>query len=361
MKNTFGNSLTVTIFGESHGAEIGAVIDGIAPGIKVDNEYIEKALTMRRPSGSISTARREGDSFRIVSGVFNGYTTGTPIAILIPNEDTKSKDYSKIKDVPRPSHADYAAEVKYHGYQDYRGGGHFSGRITAALVAAGAIVNYALQNKGIYIGTHISYLHGQSDETIKSVDDAKRLSSKLFPTVSDSAEEKMKAEILKAKEMGDSVGGVLESVIYGVPAGVGEPYFDSLESVLSHILFSVPAVKGIEFGRGFGFADLYGSEANDPFRIEDGKVVTETNNSGGINGGISNGMPITFRCAVKPTPSIYKEQKSVSLSEMKNTDLQIEGRHDPAIIHRVRAVVDAAAAIAIADMLTVRFGTDFLR
>ena len=361
MKNTFGSSLTVTIFGESHGCEIGAVIDGIAPGIKVDTDYIEKALTLRRPNGTISTARQEKDNFRIASGVFEGYTTGTPITILIPNENTKSKDYKAIADIPRPSHADYAAEEKYHGFQDYRGGGHFSGRITAALVAAGAIVNYALQNKGIFIGTHISLLHGIKDKSIESEVDVKMLSDKLFPVLSAEAEEKMKAEITNAKEMGDSVGGVLEGAVYGVPAGVGEPFFDSMESILSHMLFSVPAIKGVEFGEGFGFADLYGSQANDPFVIENGQVKTKTNKSGGINGGITNGMPITFRCAVKPTPSIYKEQDSVSLSEMKEKKLKIEGRHDPAIIHRVRAVVDAAVAIAIADMLTMRFGTDYLR
>ena len=361
MKNTFGSSLTVTIFGESHGAEIGAVIDGIAPGIKVDNEYIEKALTLRRPHGRISTSRHEGDEFSIVSGVFNGYTTGTPITILIPNENTKSKDYVRLADIPRPSHADYAAEEKYHGFQDYRGGGHFSGRITAALVAAGAIVNFALQNKGIYIGTHIFSLHGIKDKSIDSQEDVKLLSNKIFPVLSSEAEKKMQKEIISAAECGDSVGGILESVVYGVPKGVGEPFFDSMESILSHILFSVPAVKGVEFGEGFGFADLYGSEANDPFIIENGEIKTKTNKSGGINGGITNGMPITFRCAVKPTPSIYKEQNSVSLSSMTETKLKIEGRHDPAIIHRVRAVVDAAAAIAIADMLTVRFGTDYLK
>ena len=361
MKNTFGSSLTVTIFGESHGEEIGAVIDGIAPGVKVDTGYIENALTLRRPHGRISTARQEKDKFRIVSGVFNGYTTGTPIAILIPNEDTKSRDYEKAKDIPRPSHADYAALEKYHGFQDYRGGGHFSGRITAALVVAGAIVNYALQNKGIYIGTHISSLHGIKDKPIESLDEVKLLSKKLFPVLSDKAEEKMNEEILRAAEMGDSVGGILDSAVYGVPAGVGEPFFDSMESILSHILFSIPAIKGVEFGEGFGFANLYGSQANDPFTVENEKITTKTNKSGGINGGITNGMPITFRCVVKPTPSIYKEQDSVSLSEMKKTKLQIEGRHDPAIIHRIRAVVDAATAIAIADMLTVRFGTDYLR
>lgn len=361
MKNSFGSAISVTLFGESHGAEIGAVIDGVAPGIKVDYEYINAKLDQRRPYGKISTARREKDEFRIVSGVYNGYTTGTPIAILIPNENTKSCDYNALRDTPRPSHADYVAEIKYHGFQDTRGGGHFSGRITAALVAAGAIVNYALQNKGIYIGTHISSLCSVMDECISSAEDARSLSDKIFPTVSPLAEEKMKEKIESAAAMGDSVGGILESAVYGMPAGVGEPFFDSMESVLSHALFSVPAIKGVEFGAGFKVADMYGSEANDPFTVEDGTVKTKTNNSGGINGGITNGMPIIFRCAVKPTPSIYKEQDSISMSELTNKKIKIEGRHDPAIIHRVRAVVDAVTALTLADMLTVRYGTDYLR
>ncbi len=361
MKNTFGTSLTVTVFGESHGEEIGAVIDGIAPGIKVDTEYIAAQLSLRRPHGRISTARQESDAFRIVSGVFEGYTTGAPIAILIPNSDTRSKDYKALADIPRPGHADYSAECKYHGFQDYRGGGHFSGRITAALVAAGAILRAALESKGIYIGTHILSLHGVCDKSISCADDVRLLSDKLFPVLSADAEEKMRAEITAAAEMGDSVGGILESAVYGIPAGVGEPFFDSMESVLSHILFSVPGIKGVEFGEGFGFASLYGSEANDAFIIDNGQVRTATNKAGGINGGISNGMPITFKCAVKPTPSIYKEQGSVSLSKMTEEKLKIEGRHDPAIIHRARAVVDAVSAIAIADMLTHRFGTDYLR
>ena len=360
MKNTFGNAISVTIFGESHGPYIGAVLDGIAPGIKVDEDYIREALDKRRPYGSISTQRRESDNFSIVSGVFEGHTTGTPITILIPNENTKSKDYSQLTDIPRPSHADYSANVKYHGFQDYRGGGHFSGRITAALVAAGAIVNYALQNKGISIGTHILKLHGVSDKKLTNEAEIKELGTKLFPVIDAKAEEKMKEEILIARERGDSVGGVLESAIFGVPAGVGEPFFDSLESQLSHMLFSIPGIKGVEFGDGFDISDMYGSEANDAFILDGEEVKTLTNHSGGINGGISNGMPITFKCAVKPTPSIFVEQRSVSLSRKEEVTLNLQGRHDPAIIHRVRAVVDAAAAIAIADMLVSRFGTDYL-
>ena len=361
MKNTYGQALTVTLFGESHGEAIGAVIDGISPGIKIDTAYIDEKLALRRPSGKISTARVEKDNYMFASGIFNGYTTGTPIAIIIPNEDTKSKDYSKLKDMPRPSHADYTAECKYHGFQDYRGGGHFSGRITAALVAAGAVISQALEAVGIKIGTHISKLHGISDRAFTDPNsDIELLSKKTFPVLSDDAESKMREEIEKTHADGDSVGGVLESVISGVPAGVGEPWFDSAESMISHILFSLGGIKGVEFGDGFALADMLGSEANDPITVKDGKIITKTNRNGGINGGITNGMPIIVRCAVKPTPSIYKEQDTVNLSDMKDAKLKIEGRHDPAIIHRARAVVDAALAIAVADMLTVRFGTDYL-
>lgn len=361
MKNTFGNAISLTIFGESHGSHIGAVIDGIAPGIKIDTDYINACLDLRKPHGKISTARREEDEFQIISGEFNGYTTGTPLTILIENTSKKGCDYDSIKDTPRPGHADYTAQCKYHGFQDYRGGGHFSGRITAALVATGAILKKALEDKGIFIGTHISYLGGIKDDAITSEDDVIALSKKHFPTVSSKIEEMMREKIEKAREAGDSIGGILESYVYGMPAGVGEPFFDSLESVLSHILFSIPGIKGVEFGAGFGFKDLPGSQANDGFEVNNGVVVTKTNNNGGINGGISNGMPIVFRCAVKPTPSIYTEQQTFNLSEGKNTKITIKGRHDPAIIHRARAVVDAAAAIAIADMLTVRYGTDYLK
>jgi chorismate synthase len=361
MKNTYGNAITVTLFGESHGAGIGAVIDGLAPGIKIDTAYIDERLSLRRPSGNISTPRVEKDEYSIVSGVFNGYTTGTPITVIIPNENTKSKDYTTLKDLPRPSHADYTAECKYHGYQDYRGGGHFSGRVTVALVAAGAIISKALDGLGIKIGTHISRLHGISDRDFEVLsEDIEFLSKSQFPVLLKESEEKMKEEIKEAHSKGDSVGGVLESIITGIPSGVGEPWFDSVESTISHILFSIGGIKGVEFGDGFSFADMLGSESNDAFTVKDGKVVTKTNRNGGINGGITNGMPIIVRSAVKPTPSIYKEQDTVSLTKMQDAKLTVEGRHDPAIIHRARAVVDAALAIAVADMLTVRFGTDYL-
>ena len=361
MKNTFGSAIGITLFGESHGEAIGVVIDGLAPGIEIDREEISRMLTLRRPSGSISTSRVEGDEYRIISGAMAGYTTGAPLTVIIPNENVSSKDYSKIKDTPRPSHADYAAHCKYHGYEDYRGGGHFSGRITAPLVVAGAILTSALAKKGVHIGTHISALHGICDRGFQNIcEDIAMLRKKSFPTLSDDAEAKMREEILYARGQGDSVGGVLESAIIGLPAGVGEPWFDSVESVISHLLFSVGGVKGVEFGDGFGLAELYGSEANDPFCIEDGRIKTKTNRAGGINGGITNGMPVTVRCAVKPTPSIYKEQNTVNLADMTEESLLIDGRHDPAIIHRARVVIDAVLAIAVADLLTVRYGTDYL-
>ena len=361
MKNSFGNSITVTLFGESHGEYIGAVLDGLAPGMKIDQEYIQAKLALRRPSGKISTARVEADEYEIASGVFNGYTTGTPLCILIKNTNKKSADYGTAMDIPRPGHADYTAREKYHGFEDHRGGGHFSGRITAALVAAGAILGSALESKGIKIGSHITELHGAFDRGFEDISsDIDIVNSKAFPTLTESAEKSMKKEIEKAAASGDSVGGILESAIIGLPGGLGEPWFDSVESLLSHGLFSIPGVKGVEFGLGFAFADTYGSEANDSFAIENGKVITESNNNGGINGGITNGMPVIFRTVIKPTPSIFKTQASVSLSKMENTTLKLEGRHDPAIIHRARAVVDAVAAIVVADMLAVRYGTDYL-
>ena len=291
MKNTFGNNVSITLFGESHGEAIGAVIDGLPSGIKIDEQFIADQLTLRRPAGQISTARCEKDEFKMISGIFEGYTTGTPIAIIIPNENKKSKDYSKTKDLARPGHADYTAECKYHGYQDYRGGGHFSGRVTAPVVAAGAIAIAALREKGIYIGTHIKSLSDISDRAFNENEllaDINKVNSLEFATLDESVADKMKERIIEAKKDLDSVGGVLETVVVGLPAGVGEPWFDSVESILSHAMFSIPAVKGVEFGDGFAMAKMRGSEANDPFRMEDGKVVTVTNHNGGINGGISN-------------------------------------------------------------------------
>lgn len=362
MKNTFGNSVAVTLFGESHGEYIGAVLDGLAPGIEIKREYIEHMLTLRRPDGKISTPRKEKDEFKIVSGVVNGKTTGTPLTILIPNENVKSSDYAEMKTVARPSHADYTAECKYHGYQDSRGGGHFSGRITAALVAAGAVCKCALEQKGIFIGTHVKSCAGASDRDFADyASDIKSLNEKTFAVLDEACEEMMKNKILEAASEGDSVGGILETAVTGVPEGVGEPWFDSVESLISHMMFSIPAVKGIEFGAGFGFADMKGSVANDPFKIENGKIVTATNNNGGINGGITNGMPIVFRTVIKPTPTIFKAQNTVDFRGMTEAVLEAKGRHDPAIVHRARIVQDAATAIVLCDMLSYRFGTDWLK
>ena len=361
MKNTFGSSVSVTLFGESHGESIGAVLDGLAPGITADTDYITHMLTLRRPSGAISTPRTERDAFRIVSGVANGKTTGTPITILIPNENVNSADYGPMSTVARPSHADYTAQCKYHGHQDTRGGGHFSGRLTAPLTAAGAICKYALEQKGIRIGTHIKRCAGISDrDFLALVPDIQALSEKEFAVLDDAQGEKMRRAILEAAAQGDSVGGILETAVTGLPAGVGEPWFDSMESMLSHMMFSIPAVKGIEFGAGFAIADLKGSQANDPFAVENGAIVTKTNHNGGINGGITNAMPILFRTAIKPTPTIFRPQQTVDFRQMTETHLQPKGRHDPAIVHRARIVQDAAAAIVLCDALALRFGTDWL-
>ena len=361
MKNTFGQHLTITLYGESHGRAIGAILDGVAPGIPVDEELISHWLNLRKPHGAISTARKEADEFSIDSGVFNGFTTGTPIAIRIENRSQISKDYSDLATSARPGHADYAAYCKYHGYADYRGGGHFSGRVTAALCAAGAIVISALKAKGIRIGTHIKKLGGVCDRGFENyAEDISVLENKLFPALDTQAEEAMQAEILAAKEKLDSVGGILETVVLGMPGGIGEPYFDSLESSLAHAMFSIGGIKGVDFGEGFGMAGLLGSQANDAFRVENGAIVTATNHNGGINGGISNGMPILFRCAVKPTPSIAQKQQTVDFVAKENKDLEIHGRHDPCIVHRARAVVDCLTAITLADALVGRFGTDWL-
>ena len=362
MKNTFGYSVAVTLFGESHGEYIGATIDGLAPGIDIREDRIAHMLTLRRPAGSISTSRKETDAYQIVSGVRNGKTTGTPITILIPNENIRSGDYTPMNTLARPSHADYTGECKYHGFQDHRGSGHFSGRITAALVAAGAICKCALEAKGIFIGTHIQKCAGISDRALDDLaSDIKALNEKAFAVLDTACGEQMQAAILAAAAEGDSVGGVLETVVIGMPAGVGEPWFDTVESMLSHMMFSIPAVKGIEFGAGFAMADLRGSTANDPFRMENGNVICTTNNNGGVNGGITNGMPIRFRTAMKPTPTIFQPQNTVDFRTLTNAVLQPKGRHDPAIVHRARVVQDAATAIVLCDALALRFGTDWLR
>lgn len=359
MKNTFGNNVHITLFGESHGPSVGAVIDGLAPGLTVDEEVIARFLSRRRPQGAISTARQEADAFVIESGVFNGKTTGTPICIRIPNTDAHPADYTDTERLARPGHADLAAYYKYHGYEDYRGGGHFSGRITAALVAAAGIVIPALEKKGIRIGTHISRLGGVDDRAFVDLSADIDVLHSDYPVLDAGAKDAMIERILTAKTDGDSVGGVLETAVMGMPIGVGEPWFDTIEGLLSHALFSIPAIKGIEFGDGFALADMRGSESNDPWYMH-GAPMTATNHNGGINGGITNGMPIIFRCAIKPTPTIAKEQHTVSLTDGEEGVLVARGRHDPCIVHRAAVVVDAVTALVLCDVLTGRYGTDWL-
>lgn len=357
MKNTFGESIAVTLFGESHGEAVGVVIDGLAPGIEVDRAEIDNQLSRRRPSSPLDTARRESDNYRIISGEFNGKTTGTPLTVIIPNENTRSRDYTY--GLARPSHADYTAYLKYHGYEDYRGGGHFSGRVTAALCAAGGIMIPALRKMGVKIGTHILRCGGISDRPFENTEgDIDYLSRSAFPVLDEKSGEKMAERIMKAKEDGDSVGGVTQTAIYGAPEGLGEPWFDSIESEISHIVFSLGGIKGVDFGMGFDFADATGSACNDAMRYENGKVITLTNNNGGINGGITNGAPIVFRCAVKPTASIAKPQKTVDFTKGENAEITIGGRHDPAIIRRICPVLDSVSAIAMCDIIARRFGTD---
>ncbi len=361
MKNTLGDNLKLTIWGESHGKAIGAVLDGVCAGIKVDEDFIKYQLTKRRPKGKMETARVEEDNFHILSGVFNGYTTGEAISIIIENNNVKSKDYSDIKTKARPSHADYVAYEKYNGFNDYRGGGHFSGRITAVIVACGAILINALKEKGIYIGTHIKKCADVTDRDFSNVlNDIKSLNDKMFPVL-ESIEEDIKEVCEKAATDKDSVGGVLQTAIYGLPVGLGDPWFSSVEGKIANGLFGIGGIKGIEFGEGFNFANLKGSKANDEFEVKDNKIVTKTNHNGGVNGGITNGMPVIFNCAVKPTPSIGIKQNTVDFETKENTELEIKGRHDPAIIRRIAVVIDSVVAIVICDLLKTKYGDDFLK
>ena len=361
MSNYFGKQLTVSIFGESHGPAIGVVISGLAAGIPLDLDLIRQQLALRRPQGRISTARQEQDEFELLSGYFQGHTTGTPLTICIPNRAQSSKDYEKTKYLLRPGHADFTAFEKYGGYQDYRGGGHFSGRLTAPLVAAGAVCRQLLQNHGILIGTHLECCGGIADATFAQdvavcQKQVETLNQQYFPTISESQGEAMQQAILAAQRQGDSVGGILETVVLGMPTGIGEPFFDSIESTLAHLLFSIPGVKGVSFGLGFDFAAQKGSVANDAFFMEQGNIRTKTNHNGGVNGGISNGMPIVIHSVVKPTPSIYQKQNTVDYQKKTDATLQIVGRHDPAIIHRARVVADSMVAIGLVDLCCQRFG-----
>lgn len=375
MRNTFGNAVQISIFGESHGPYIGGVLDGLSYGVVVDREYIDKLLYLRRPKGLSGTGRREKDRYEIISGIkkdpVDGLekTTGDPITIIIPNKDVDSSSYEKIYGKPRPGHADYAAMAKYEGYSDMRGGGHFSGRLTAALVALGAICRRALETREIYILSHVSKLSSIKDVELKDAFfDIEKIKSLLndmekreFPVISQEAHDLMKKEISQAKDEGDSLGGCVESLVYGLPAGLGQPFFDSLESLISHAIFSVPGVKGLEFGSGFEFADMKGSRANDPLYMEDGKVCFKSNHNGGINGGISNGMPIVVKSVLKPTPSIFMEQNTVDLFKGENAKIRLRGRHDPAIVHRAVEPINAALAIVLCDQLQIRYGEGYFR
>ena len=370
MGSVFGNSIKLTLFGESRGQAVGAVLDGLPPGLKVDMDYISSEMDKRRARGSYSTERREKDVPEFISGVKDGFTEGTPLTVIIKNTDAKpagcdaqSQEGCSKPFIPRPSHADFTAQAKYLGFQDASGGGHFSGRLTAPITAACAVIKQALETKGIFIGTHILRLGELEDRPFEAdpSEDIRTLSGPLFPVLCEKNSKAMKDAMEKAAEEGDSLGGVLETAVAGLPAGIGEPFFESLESELARALFSIPGAKGVEFGAGFEIAAMKGSQANDAFAVKDGKVVTLTNNSGGINGGISNGMPIVFRTAFRPTTSISKAQKSVDLNTMTETELVISGRHDPAFIHRARPVVDALTALVIADLAARRFGYMWLR
>ena len=355
MSSIIGNNLKISLFGESHGKAIGVVIDGLNSAIKIDFEMIYEELKKRKSIDKISTSRNEADELNILSGFFNGYTTGTPLCITIDNMDVKSKDYNAT--VIRPSHADYTAQLKYQGFQDYRGGGHFSGRITAALVVAGSICKQILKKKAMDIVSHIKSIKDIEDDNLSELNEnlILKLNKDYFPVINASVKGKMIDLISNAKKEGDSVGGVIETCILGVEGGIGEPFFDSIESNLSKLIFSIPGIKGIEFGKGFEITKFFGSEVNDQFYYEN-EIKTKTNNNGGINGGISNGMPIVLRVAVKPTPSISKPQKTINLNTMKEEVLTISGRHDPCIVHRARVVIESMIAIGLVDLHFSRYG-----
>lgn len=353
MSSSIGKILKITVFGESHSDAIGVVIDGIPAGIKLDTEEIGREMKRRAPgNNALSTPRKEADLPEIKSGFFNGRTTGTPLCAVILNTNTRSKDYKP--DILRPSHSDFTAKERYQGFSDYRGGGHFSGRLTAPIVFAGAIAKQYLKSNGVDIYAHIKSIQNVEDASFDGVNFDKTIAEKLktmeLPVLLEKKAEPMRAAILSAKSELDSVGGVIECCIVGAKAGIGNPLFESVESRLSAMMFSVPAVKGIEFGAGFDITKMRGSEANDSFCMDNEEIKTVTNNNGGINGGITNGMPIIFRVAIKPTPSIAKLQQTVNYREKQNCSIEIEGRHDPCIVQRAVCVIEAACAITLADM-----------
>ena len=356
MGSIIGNKIKVSIFGESHGEAIGVVIDGLPAGHRIDFNFVYEEMRRRAPGqDSLSTPRVEKDIPKVLSGIFQERTTGAPLSAIIENNNTKSRDYSELKVKLRPSHCDYPAMIKYEGYNDYRGGGHFSGRLTALLVFAGAICKDILKEHSVYIGAHIKSIGKIKDDGFDKINITKELLEELrkdrFPTLNKIISKEMKEEILAVKALGDSIGGVIEGAVINLPVGLGNPMFHSVESVLSHMLFSIPAVKGVEFGEGFNIAALRGSEANDEYYIEGNDIKTYSNNNGGILGGITTGMPVTFSVAFKPTPSIALSQKTVNMETKADDILEIKGRHDPCIVQRAVPVVECVTAIAILDMM----------
>ncbi len=348
MSSSYGENLRITIFGQSHSAAVGVTVEGLPAGEHIDMDVLQHFLDRRAPGQNAwSTARREPDVPEFLSGIAGGKTSGAPLTAIIRNRDVRSQDYESLRRMPRPGHADYTAQVKYKGAQDSAGGGHFSGRLTAPLCIAGGICLQFLAKEGITVISRIASIGSVTDDAPLKASTA----DKEFPVVTDESGEAMKAEIAKAKEELDSIGGVIECHVLGLPAGIGDPMFGGLENRIAQIVFGIPAVKGVEFGAGFAAARMRGSENNDPFTVQDGRVITTTNHCGGILGGISNGMPLVFRAAVKPTPSIGRPQQTVDLETMKDTTLKINGRHDPCIVPRAVPVMEAAAAIAVFDAL----------
>ena len=352
MSSTFGENLKLSIFGQSHGAAIGMTLDGIPAGLPVDFEKLQVFLNRRAPGqNDWSTPRKEEDRPEFLAGILDGYTCGAPIAAVIRNNNTKSKDYSNLYDIPRPGHADYTAQVKYGGFQDVAGGGHFSGRLTAPLCIAGGLCKQWLEEMGIRIGAHIVQIGLEKADRFNFLTPELDQIGTTFPTLTQNDAAKFQSVIAKARLEGDSVGGRVECAITGLPAGIGEPMFGGVESRIAQIVYGIPAVKNIGFGLSDSFAIVPGSESNDAYTVEKGKIQTLTNHCGGILGGITNGMPVIFDVTFKPTPSISKQQQSISLSKGEVVPLEVKGRHDPCIVPRAVPVVEAAAAIAIYDLI----------
>ena len=351
MSSSIGENLRLTIFGESHGPAIGMTLEGIPAGLKLDMAQLQRFLDRRAPGRSeTATARREADIPEFLSCVKDGTVTGSPIAAVIRNADTRSGDYEALRTVPRPGHADYTAQVKYSGHQDPAGGGHFSGRLTAPLCVAGGVCLQFLAREGVRVVSRIAAVGNVTDEGELAASTAE----KAFPTVSEARGQAMIEAIRAAKEAGDSLGGVVECQVLGLPAGLGDPIFGGMENRIAALIFGIPAVKGVEFGAGFAAAGMRGSEHNDPFILADGRIVTATNHAGGILGGITTGMPLVFRAAFKPTPSIALAQPTLDLSSGRETLLRVGGRHDPCIVPRAVPCIEAAAAIAVTDALLGR-------